>query len=366
MDGKKIYDKIKNINFDLDQIDYVVYHNNCLDGFGSAWVVWRHLKGDATYQGIAPDKLPNFNVFRKKYVLFVDISLPGHYLDEVKSVAKNVLVLDHHQTYSKDMEEHPNAVFDKEHSAIYITWRVFNPDEKIPQFVRYIEDNDLLTNQYAKTDPFISALGTKVPFHHIDYFKMWDKLLNQSHVEELINDGNKYQEYKNYLLKRNMHISSSKNLGGFRVLVANFGTVGLASDLGNKISEANPNVDFVVMWSYHYNSREYSIMLRTRKPGVDLSAIAKLYGGGGHPGAARFAWKKGDIEKLWDDMNIRLKMLQKNVKKSLKKSLSKRSLGSKSKSKSKSGLKLVISKKNKDMIKIAELQEKAENDELVK
>jgi hypothetical protein len=239
----------------------------------------------------------------------------------------------------------------------------------MPQFIKYIEDNDLTTNKLSKTEAFTAALGTKLSFHHIDFFKTWDKLLNPAVVESMIEDGTKYQEYKNYLLKRNMHISSFKKLGGFSLLVANFGTVGLASDLGNKISDANPTVDIVLLWSYHYNTREYSIMLRTRKPGINLAAIAKLYGGGGHPGAARFAWKNGDIEKLFEDMNTRLRLLSKT--KSDKKSMK---LKPNSKFRlplhKRSQLSRMSNKKVKATVKaemaIAELQEKAENADLMK
>jgi hypothetical protein len=74
MIGKELHDKLKIINYDLDKIDYVIFHNNCPDGFGSAWIVWRHLKGDATYLGITPDKLPVYTSLKNKYVLFVDVS----------------------------------------------------------------------------------------------------------------------------------------------------------------------------------------------------------------------------------------------------------------------------------------------------
>ncbi len=317
MNAKAIYDKLKLIDYDIDNIDTVLYHTSCQDGFGSAWIVWRHLKGDATYLGVTPDKLPPYTNFKKKYVVILDISLPKKYLDDIKSVAKNVLLIDHHQTYADDVASHPNTIFDLEHSAIYITWRVFNPDEKIPQFIRYIEDNDLGKYEIKKTDAFVSAIGTKLPFHNIDYFKDWDKLLNPSYVNSLIEDGTKYQEYKNYLLKRNMHISESRKIAGYDVLVANFGAVGLASDLGNKISENNPSKDFVILWSYHTANNEYSIMLRTRRSDVDLSKIAKVYGGGGHPRAARFSWK-GDITKLWSDMNTKLSKKNNNKTKKVR------------------------------------------------
>jgi oligoribonuclease NrnB/cAMP/cGMP phosphodiesterase (DHH superfamily) len=307
MDAKKIYDKLKVIGYDIDKIDMVLFHNNCPDGFGSAWIVWRHLKTDATYIGVTPDKLPPLSQLKNKYIIIVDVSVSSSYLEEIKKVAKNVLLVDHHNTYVDELEHNPYTIFDNEHSAIYITWRIFNPDEKIPQFIRYIEDNDLGLYEIKKTEAFVSALGTKLPFHNIDFFKSWNKLLNPVFVEGLIQDGIKYQEYKNYLLKRNMHIAEPMKVGDYNILVANFGAVGLASDLGNKLSEQNSKYDFVLLWSYHSNNQEYSIMLRTRNDdsSIDLSQIAKIFGGGGHPRAARFAWK-GPIDSLWDDMNTRL------------------------------------------------------------
>lgn len=335
MNAKEIHQRLKNIKFDLDLIDTVIYHNNCPDGFSSAWIIWRHLKGDATYKGVTPDNLPPYTQFKNKYVIFVDLSTPYEYIEQVKSVAKNVLVIDHHETYASQIEHHSNVIFDREHSAIYITWRTFNPDEKIPQFVRYIEDNDLATYQIKNTEAFTSALGTKLPFHHIDFFKLWDKLMNPAFVDSLLSDGAKYNEFKNYILKRNMHIAEPMKLGGYKVLVANFGAVGLASDLGNKLSEQNTQYNFVILWSYHSANKEYSIMLRTRHDNIDLSKISKLYNGGGHPRAARFAWKK-DITSLWNELNTTLSNKElKNTFKISNKTLKKTNKSLKSKSKSK-------------------------------
>jgi len=316
MDIKRIQVGLKEFNFDLNDIDTVVYHRNCIDGFCSAWIVWKFLKGDATYQGVMPDKMPAPSTYKKKYVIFLDTSISLEYLNQVKAVAKNVLLVDHHKTYADEIEDHPQTVFDLDHSAAYITWRLFNSDHKIPQFIRYIEDSDLGIKALGKTEPFISALGTKLPFHHIDFFKDWNKLLNPAFVQKLVDDGSKYQEYKNYLLRRNMHITVEKKFGPYKVAVGNFGTVALASDLGNKISELNSQYDFVILWSYHYNTKEHSVMLRTKKNNIDLSEIAKMYGGGGHPRASRFAWK-GEINDLWKNLAMKLKGSRKTMKKSV-------------------------------------------------
>jgi nanoRNase/pAp phosphatase (c-di-AMP/oligoRNAs hydrolase) len=65
-------------------------------------------------------------------------------------------------------------------------------------------------------------------------------------------------------------------------------------------------------------------MLRTRNDNVDLSQIAKTFGGGGHPRAARFTWK-GQIDNLWQFMDSKIKKTSKTKKSSKKSSKTKKS-----------------------------------------
>lgn len=53
------------------------------------------------------------------------------------------------------------------------------------------------------------------------------------------------------------------------------------SELGNKLSEMHPELDFIVMIN-----PSYSISYRTVKKDIDVSVVAKFYGGGGHPPAS--------------------------------------------------------------------------------
>jgi oligoribonuclease NrnB/cAMP/cGMP phosphodiesterase (DHH superfamily) len=53
------------------------------------------------------------------------------------------------------------------------------------------------------------------------------------------------------------------------------------SELGNQLCELNPNIDFVVI--IKSNS---GMSFRTIKDDVDVSSIAQIYGGGGHPKAS--------------------------------------------------------------------------------
>jgi len=53
------------------------------------------------------------------------------------------------------------------------------------------------------------------------------------------------------------------------------------SELGNKLSELHPELDFIAMIN-----PSHSVSYRTTKKGIDLGLIAKVYSGGGHPQAS--------------------------------------------------------------------------------
>ena len=54
------------------------------------------------------------------------------------------------------------------------------------------------------------------------------------------------------------------------------------SELGNKLCELHPELDFVVL----INMSTLAVSYRTVKDDLDLSDIAKRFGGGGHPKAS--------------------------------------------------------------------------------
>ena len=91
--------------FPKDQIDMVIYHHPCNDGFGSAYVVWRYYKEtsndrDIEYVGVSHSgKFPDVS---GKNVLICDYSYPLNVMEKIQRIAKSVLVIDHHATARKN------------------------------------------------------------------------------------------------------------------------------------------------------------------------------------------------------------------------------------------------------------------------
>lgn len=88
-------------------ISLCIYHGNCADGFGAAWVVRKAL-GDidfhaGKYQAPPPD-------VTDKDVVIVDFSYKRPVLLEMAAKANSILILDHHKTALEDLVDLPPNV----------------------------------------------------------------------------------------------------------------------------------------------------------------------------------------------------------------------------------------------------------------
>jgi uncharacterized protein len=286
----------------LNEINFVIFHKNCPDGFGSAWIVNKFLKKNIEYKGIPAsfdyEKISKF--IKDKNLLILDLSFSSNDLKKIKKITKNFLLIDHHLTYYDEINNNKNVELDKTHSAIYLTWKKFFPNQKVPLFIKYIEDNDIRSNKYKETEAFKTALPIKYPFKNQTNFDLWNNLLKEKNVKDLINIGNKYLEYKNYLLDINtFHLGKiykikDKEFNKYSIILINKTVTGLNSDLADLFLKKNPKIDIVILWTLISNNNEEqnSLILRTLKENIDLSKLAKIYDGGGHSKAAHFFYKK--------------------------------------------------------------------------
>lgn len=271
--------------------DICIYHGGeCLDGFAAAWVVWRKF-GDAVefYPGIYGKPAP---AVLSLNVAIVDFSYKRFEMVSLCMNARRVLVLDHHKTAAAELDGieteclNTKVVFDMSQCGSMLAWRHYFPDEPPPLFLAYIQDRDLWTKKIPGIEEFTSALRS----YPMD-FGVWNQIVVESMraekaglPEPLVSEGIAIQRYFRTLVESAKKHAHPRNIAGYTVPVVN-ASLFLASEVCGELAEGQP---FAAM--YAETATDVIWSLRSRTPdGVDVSEVAKRFGGGGHKNAAGFA-----------------------------------------------------------------------------
>ena len=139
--------------------------------------------------------------------------------------------------------------------------------------------NDLNSLYYIKgKSEFISSVLTSIRDHELLFSPLDQKLLDIENNKKL-----------DYISKKNSDIIKI-NIDGYKVGVV-FAEQYI-SELGNRLCELNPELDFVAM----INQR--SISYRSIKEDIDVSEFAKKYGGGGHKASSGNPLKTSQVRNL--------------------------------------------------------------------
>jgi oligoribonuclease NrnB/cAMP/cGMP phosphodiesterase (DHH superfamily) len=254
-----------------------IYHGNCADGFGAAWVVRKALRDIEFHAGVYQNPPPDVT---GKQVILVDFSYKRAVMEQIRRQAVGrVLVLDHHKTAEAELVdlEGVETVFDMNRSGARIAWDYFFPGSEPPQLLLHIEDRDL----WRFNLPFTREIQANVFSYPYD-FDAWDELMSRP-VEELITAGSaierKHFKDINELLGV---VTRPMRIGGFEINCANLPYT-LTSDAGHELAKGKP---FGACYWDTPEGRVFS--LRSTDEGEDVSTIAKQYGGGGHRNASGF------------------------------------------------------------------------------
>lgn len=261
--------------------DLCIYHGHCDDGFGAAYAIWRKLGNIVKYHpgvyGKEPPDVTDMNV------AIVDFSYKRPVMLALAAKAKSILVLDHHKTAEADLaglaEECQNITveFDMSRSGAVMAWEYFNPNEEVPDFFRYLQDRDLWTKQLPGVDEFTAALRS-----YPQEFGQWSELFHRP-VTDLIVEGMAIQRYYRTLVDQAKKHAYPRIIAGYTVPVVN-ASMFMASEVAGELAEGQP---FAAV--YVETATDVIWSLRSRAPdGVDVSEIAKRFGGGGHKHAAGF------------------------------------------------------------------------------
>jgi oligoribonuclease NrnB/cAMP/cGMP phosphodiesterase (DHH superfamily) len=266
----------------------VIYHGNCADGFSAAWCFWRKYRDGADYvAGVYQQDPPDV---RERDVFLVDFSYKRAVVARMLAEANSVCLIDHHKTAIEDLKPLRKDFYDEDYklgwfcdmnrSGATLAWDYLFPGEDRPLLLGHIEDRDLWRFKLAGTREIQAFV-----FSHEYSFETWDKLMEADQVELLkMTAAGAAVERKHHkdvaeliaVCKRRMVIA------GYDVPVASLPYT-MVSDAANLMAKGEPFA------ACYWDTAEGRIFgLRATDEGVDVSEVAKQYGGGGHAKAAGF------------------------------------------------------------------------------
>lgn len=270
-----------------------IYHGNCADGFGAAWAVRAALGEAVEFHGGAYQQVPPDVTGRR--VVMVDFSYKRPVLEQMAGEAQSILILDHHKSAAEDLVDLPEppddlpdlrgwlpesgvyARFDMGRSGARLAWDHFHVAPP-PRLIEHIEDRDLWRFALPGTREIQANL-----FSYPYDFAVWDALMTADVAD--LRAGGEAIERKHHKDIAELVQATKRRMviGGHDVPVASLPYT-VASDAGHLMAQGEP---FAACYWDTRSQRVFS--LRSTDAGVDVSAVATQYGGGGHRNAAGFA-----------------------------------------------------------------------------
>ena len=285
--------------------DVCIYHFPCHDGFMSSVIAWRKWPNIVLWPRNYGEPVPPIEATMGCNVLIADFSYPPDVLRSLK--AKSIVVLDHHKTAEAQLAEFRVfkqegadwlnstgvvsalentsilAHFDMHRSGAAMTWDFCFPGEKMPRLIEFVQDRDLWTKEFPKT----TAVYLLLESYGYDY-DVWNDLLrdfDDGFENQLIHDALAIERYYRRQIEEMAKQAAMQLLAGRMVPVA-YVPYAFVSDVCAEMLRIYPEVDFAAAVVKSFGETTYSLRSEDRR--MDVSEIAKKYGGGGHRNAAGF------------------------------------------------------------------------------
>ncbi len=262
----------------------VIYHGNCLDGFGAAYAVW-HRFGDEDTDYYPANHGDVFPEVAGREVYIVDFSYKREQLIQLCEQAKTVTIIDHHISALKELRglddviQNLTLVFDMQHCGAVLSWSHFHTDS-VPELLLDVEDRDLWKHQRDDSGAVNAALDS-YPFD----FSLWQQWATDPQGrKELVREGKAIMRFKRQLIDRYKKRAVEGLIAGVKIPVVNCPAV-IVSEVVGELSIGYP---FAAGYQDGGGVRSWSLR-SNGDDGDDVSIIAARFGGGGHRNAAGFS-----------------------------------------------------------------------------
>lgn len=262
-----------------EEVNCVIVHKNCQDGFGSALAAWMLIgEENVEYHYMQySDEPPDV---KGKNVAIIDFTFPKEVILKMLEEANTFILLDHHKSAMNELGQVQNTVFDMSKSGARMAYEFFHPNKEVPRLIRLIEDRDI----WSWTEPDSKEFHAAFPIVTQTFSDYYELIRSPILIDILIDQGKAIIKFNDMYIEKKAKDICMRTMNGLRTAVVN--STYLISELGNYLAKKE-YIDMALIWFWDSKKNKYMCSLRSVGD-IDVSIIAKSLGGGGHKHASGF------------------------------------------------------------------------------
>lgn len=252
-------------------------------------------------------KFPMETIRKDEQVYIVDYSISPDEMRELLNITKDVTWIDHHKTAIEKYKEFEHEIRGIRYDGVsgcmltycyihHMTARGegeikpfdISMTEDAPMFTKFIDDWDVWKFNYGDDTRYF-----QIAFNAYDFSPCadtWDMFLDNDGEQTLIEQGKIMIQYRDNWAKNYMKLGFETEFEGYKCFAVNLGCCN--SDYFKSLPEGK----YEILMPFVFDGNVYTVSLYSTT--VDVSEIAKKYGGGGHKGASGFQIKELPFKKL--------------------------------------------------------------------
>lgn len=272
---------------------WVFYHRSDLDGLCSGAICKYFLEernASPIMRGIDyGDVFPFDEICPNDIIYMVDFCLqPENQMKKLEDMCGELIWIDHHKSSIETLHEfNCPGIRQVGKAACELCWEFLYPDDSIPESVKLLSRYDVWDQSDKQLwdeniYPFQMGMRT-LSLDPINEIHSWINIFKGQSIPEIMVIGRGIVKYQNQQNIRTMMSSFEVEFDGKKWIAVNAG--------GNSQifeSRYDPEKHHGMLGFTNKQGKFWTISLYSTRDDIDVSEIAKRYGGGGHKGAAGF------------------------------------------------------------------------------
>ncbi len=277
----------------MPDVNTAIVYDGDPDGFGCAYAAYKKFGEDADYYEVEHGQDLPVIAFTYENVYIFDLCFDWETMEELTHSTRDYVVIDHHPSAQETVEglDLNPVPFDTSRAACVQVWEYFFPEaQDTPKILQYVADRDVWKFELPYSEEMNSFI-----YLHPRTIMDWDYVESelQHNFQECITIGQALYTQKGVIAKEMADRNDFVRASHFTGNPLDHGDVPVAaapaiwSEVGHELLNMYPDAPFACTYFDFEGRRKYS--LRSEDHRMDVGAIAKRLGGGGHRNAAGFS-----------------------------------------------------------------------------